>query len=156
MYQSLEGKGIPAGKLLSALEGQVTRVELQSKSVGLQCLKFVLRDVEGARHDVDAVIGDSQFLVAVIFDGVLVVQVDHIVIGLIEGEFLNVLATDVSWQQGRIDSGSFAILAAALIGIRSASSHSDIAFSADAVSFEEGASRGLVLAHFVPFTQIVI
>ena len=156
MYQSLEGKRIPACKLLSALEKQVTRVELQSKSVGLQCLKFALSDVEGARHDVDAVIGDSQFLVAVVFDGVLVVQVDHVVIGLIEGEFLNVLATDVSGQQGRIDSGSFAILAAALIGIRSASSHSDIAFSADAVSFEEGASRCLVLAHFVPFTQIVI
>lgn len=59
MYQSLEGQGISACKLLSALERQVARVKLKSKSVGLQSFELFFWYVEGTRHDMDAVIGDS-------------------------------------------------------------------------------------------------
>lgn len=47
MFQSLEGQRISACKLFSALKSKVTRVELKSKSVGLQCFQLGLRDVEG-------------------------------------------------------------------------------------------------------------
>lgn len=65
----------------------------------------------------DAVVGDSQLLVAVVLNGVVLVQVDHGVVGPIEGELLHVLAGGVGGDEGGVDACAFAAFHTALIGV---------------------------------------
>lgn len=56
---------------------------MQAKGILFELFKFFVVDVGLAGHDVDAIIGDSKLFLAVIFDGVVVVEIDHVVIGFV-------------------------------------------------------------------------
>jgi hypothetical protein len=80
---SANRKAIPARKLLCSLERQITRIKLKSKSILLEFFEFFVVKCLFTGHDMDTIIGNSKLLLAIIFNCIIVVEVDYVIVSLI-------------------------------------------------------------------------
>lgn len=101
-----------------------------------------------------AVVDEAELFVAVVLDGVVFVEVDHVVVGPVERELFNVFARSVSGNEGGVEACALAVLDAALVCVGFAVGLGNVAFGAETVLFEVGPASSLVLADFVPLPQI--
>lgn len=69
---------------------------MKAQSILLEFFKFFIVDIGLAGHDVDAIVGDSKLFLAIIFDGIILIQIDNIVISLVYTEFFHELSLDIS------------------------------------------------------------
>lgn len=102
----------------------------------------------------NAVVGNAKLLMAVVFDSVFLIKVNDVVVGSVERELFNVFSCGFGGDEGGVDACAFTTFDTRLVGVSFAVGLRDVTFGTETVFFEESASRGLVLPHFVPLAKI--